>query len=416
MLIDIFLLSAIIVASESRIVGKSNYIVFSPLFLFLSAYNLLYILPAVLTSFDFGSILTFSNLPVEYYSDYLFYNRAFFYSFSFVFLMYFLSIKKKKLKRKISMEIRPGWVIFVLLISVVIKYLYLGTGLAWNPVLVFERIIFPREFTYIKEGTGLINYLQASLTLASFFLATVNYFQKKNCFNAFLMAFAAILFFAGGAKQSLVWLAFIYIIVAAKINIHKDASTLKNLKYILLILAIIVASFSIMVVRADSRSLLEKLTKYQEEAYNSALVLGDYSWEPEYTINGLVDTLIAPVPRKVWSGKPYVGFYKRYWQPRYEANAVIFQTSTYGFISESHMMLGAVGPFVYALLFSFLVIYCYLKILGSQRIFPLMVALYLSTFFYFLLRTGFTGFIVINIGFAIFVFYQTLRKVYSFRW
>jgi len=415
MLLDILLVSALIIFLEMNIVGKNNYIIFSPFFIFLAAYNLLFILPAFMTGFSFGNLLIFSRLETHYIDAYLTYNRFFFYSFSSFSIIYFLMIRNKPMKAKLNMVIQVQWIVFLIFLSFIVKYIYLGTGLGWNPFSIIQRIIFPREFTSIKEGTGLINYLQAALTLATYLLTTINHINKKTKSSLFMLIVAGLLFYIGGGKQSLIWLVFVYIIISIKSDIYKKFSFSTNIKYILIIGFVIVLSFSLMVVRADSRSLVEKLVKYQKESYNSALVLGDFEWKSEYLLAALTDTIVAPIPRALWAGKPYIGFFKRYWQPKYEANAVLYQTSTYGFIAESHMIMGVFAPFCYAFIFFVLMSYCYVKILTATKVLTIMCSIYLTTFFYFFLRVGVTGFIVINIVFAFIVFYVFLKKLYKFK-
>ena len=415
MLIDIFLVSVILVLFERKIVGKDNFLPFSPLFIFLASYNLLFVFADVIALFINADVLYMSKLDQEYRYKYEIFNRVFFYLFVALFFLYFFSRKNESRKAFIVQAVPFSWVVFVLLLGVLAKFLYLGAGLGFNPVSVLQRVIYPREFTYIKSGTGLINYLQGALLLLSYFLSVVHYHQAKSKKAILLIVFCGFFFFIGGAKQQLLWLAFIFIMVKIKYTDITASGLRKNLKYLIVLCGLVVLSFSIMVVRADERSLFEKLVKYQRESYYSALVLNDFKWEYEYPATAVTDTLLAPVPRFVWEEKPLLGFYNRYWRSVYESSTVSYHTSTYGFIAEAHMIFGAIAPIMYALLFFFLVRYCYEGILGKTSLLGIFSTIYLSTLFYFFLRSGITGFTLINVLFTLLVCLLLAKRVFEIK-
>ncbi|GAC29868.1 hypothetical protein [Brumicola pallidula] len=416
MLIDVFVVSIMIILFESKIVGQKNYLPFSPLFIFMAAYNLIFVIPTILIALPGGELFYMARLDVSYYDTYLNYNRVFFYFFCCLTILSFDKTKTIFKKKQITKIVPRSWVLFLFFLAFIAKFVYLGTGLGFNPVLILERIIYPREFTSIKVGTGLINYLQTALTLLTYFMAAILYQQKKNSINLILLVLAALLFFVAGAKQQVIWLAFVYIMLKNKGNNSVDFNLVKNIKYLLAICTLVVFSFAIMIVRADNDSLLEKLVKYQRESYYSALVLSDYDWQLEYSINGVVDTIASPIPRSLWPDKPFLGYYNRYWRQRYEPKTVRYHTSTFGFIAESHMLVGSLGSILYAFIFFLLVKYCYVGFLRSSSYIGVFFPIYLTTLLYFFLRSGFTGFTLVNTLFTLIICVLTVRKIYRLRY
>lgn len=412
MLIDILFFSISLIFLEKSLIGKAGYITFSPLTVFLAAYNLLFIFPSIMVLLPFGDVLYMAQAPADILANYEFFNRAFFYTFFLSFCVLILSKRQWFSKRKLDQVVHPSWFYLLFFLGIVLKYTYLGVGLGFNPLMILERVLFPREFTSIKIGTGLINYLQSSVTLLVYYLALLLYFDRRTKTSLFFLIMSALLFFVGGGKQQVLWLAFVYIMVSNKNKLITSAGLLKNLKYMLVIVFVVVVSFSIMVVRSDSRTLFEKLTKYQKESYHSAKVINDFKWQAEYPMNAVLDSLIAPIPRAIWPEKPYVGMYNRYWREKYEANTVRYHTSTYGFIAEAYMVAGFFGAFLYAFIFSFLVFISYAMLIRAKSIFFTFIPIYLSTLFYFFMRTGFTGFVIINVVFTLCICLLLLRKTY----
>lgn len=413
MLIDIFIISVTLIFLEKKIIGNYGYILFSPVFVFISAYNLLFIIPSLLIIFPIGELLYMAKAPQNVIADYVLFNRIFFYTFT-IFLLFFTSLNRKyMLKKSIAKRVKVSWFYSLLCLGFILKYLYLGTGLGFDPFLILERALFPREFTSIKVGTGLINYLQSSVTLIVYFLGLIIYLDRRTKTSLFFLIISGLLFFVGGGKQQILWLFFVFIMVSNKTKKLNPVSILKNLKYALIILLVLILSFSIMVVRSDQRTLFDKLIKYQRESYNSAMVINDFSWKSEYPINAMLDTIIAPIPRSLWSDKPYVGMYNRYWRDKYESTTVRYHTSTYGFIAEAYMVGGFFGAYLYGFIFSLLVFSCYVMLLRSKSILFTFVPIYLTTLMYFFMRTGFTGFVFINVLFTIFVCFLLLNKSYK---
>lgn len=399
---------------EKKIVGTTNYLPFSPLFIFIAAYNLVFVLPTLLVVLPIGDVFYMSRLDASYLGKYTLYNRCFFYIFCLLSILYFDKGKKISKKNKLKKSVDRSWVVYLILLAFIAKFLYLGTGLGFNPLLILDRIIFPREYTKIKIGTGFINYIQASLTLLAYFMAALLYQQKGNKVNLLLMIFSAILFFVGGAKQQVIWLAFVYIMLKNKNSDVVSFALMKNLKYLILISGLVVFSFAIMIVRADNKPLIEKLVKYQRESYYSALVITDFEWKSEYSVEGVVDTLTAPIPRALWQDKPFIGYYNRYWRDKYEPKTVRFHTSTYGFIAESHMLLSSFGAVVYSIFFFFLVKYCYTAFLKSTTYIGVFFPIYLTTLLYFFLRSGFTGFTLLTVISTYLISTIVIRKTYKF--
>jgi oligosaccharide repeat unit polymerase len=415
MLLDILIVSIVILFLEKIIVGSINYLPFSPLFVFLSAYNLLFVLPVLFNALAIGKKFYMARLEVNYFDEYIYYNRWFFYVFCILTLVYFVSSKNSLKKQRIEKQVHRSWVVFLFLIALVAKYVYLGTGLNFNPSLILERMIFPREFTYIREGVGLELYIQAALTLLAYFMAVLLYIQKKNKINLLLMILAILLFFIGGGKQQIIWMMFNYIMLKNKQSKLIYFSFFNNIKYILIVSFLVVFAFTIMIVRTDNSTLGEKMASYQRESYYSALVITDFEWAPEYSINGVVDTLLAPVPRSLWKEKPYIGYYNRYWREVYEPKTVRYHSSTYGFIAESHMLFGSFGAIAFSFIFFFLVKYCYINYLTSTTYMGAFFPIYLTTFLYFFLRAGFTGFTFLVVIFTYIFGLLFINKSYKLK-
>jgi hypothetical protein len=415
MLFDVFIFSILLFIFEKKIVGRLNYFPFSPLFIFLASYNLVFVLPTLLNAFPIREAFYMARLEEGYFGAYTFYNRCFFYVYCILSVVYFDRGKNLPKKRRIEQKAHRSWVVFLFFMALASKYVYLGVGLNFNPLVILERIIYPREFTYIKEGAGIVNYIQNSLTLLTYFMAVVLYLQKINKINLLLVVSAALLFFIGGSKQQIIWIAFIYLMLRNKQLNTVHFSFMKNVKYLIMVGGLVVFSFSIMIVRSDNSTLIEKLINYQRESYYSALILTDFDWEPEYTINGLVDTIVAPIPRSVWKEKPYLGYYNRYWRDVYEPKTVRYHSSTYGFIAESHMLFAGFGAITFAFIFFFLVRYCYINFLTSTTYLGVFFPIYLTTFLYFFLRAGFTGFTMITVLFTYTFGLLLIRKTYKLK-
>ncbi|ELR63771.1 putative O-antigen polymerase [Photobacterium marinum] len=425
MILIVFSMLVLSVLLESKILGK-NYYFPSPVFVLSSCIIFVYLLPILGSSYYFAIVPSLINgLDFSELKKLEFFILAFSVSF---FLFYFLiSAVVFKGARNWSVSVINGTVTYknvliLFILALIVKYIYLATGLSFSPAAVFDRFMSPRDYTYIKKGTGFINYIHSVFLHALLFVSCYFFLKRKDLnyiIRFCIILLPLILVFFGGGKQNYLWIIVYWSVISFKLFSFK-LSNFNVIKKIFgfgcLFLALLWFSFSF-VVTSDSGSkvgFLSKLADYQREPYFSARVINDFNWNLEYTAVGISDTMIAIVPRSLWSDKPLVGFYRRYWQPRYESSVVEYHTTTYGFISESYMFFGYLGPVVYALIWALMCSYMAKINIKTNEISSLFRCSFLLLLFYFFVRDGFSGF---TFWYSIIVlFLSGLLVKYKFKW
>ena len=247
-----------------------------------------------------------------------------------------------------------------------------------------------------------------ALTSALIFLS------GKSVFSIIFFVVAAFVTFIGGTKSSFVLPLFMLVVIWQKMN-WRQKSAFAMLRRTIQIGAIgallVVIGFLFMKGSKERVSGLAdaavRVVHYHKEPYYLPLVVEDFPWTPRYTIRQICDTFIAPIPRAIWAGKPYVGLYGRHFKPVYEPKSVGYHTSTFGCLAEAHMMFGVLGPFVYGIIWALICYKLYSYMLTSTSLFKSFVVGTISFWTYLLLRTGF-----LEVNFSIMTMYMILGWIF----
>jgi len=340
------------------------------------------------------------------------------YSISYFLFKWYLPTKRF---HKLDTKISEKRLVALFFITLIIKYLYLGTGLGLSPNAVIDRFFDPRSYTYIKQGTGFINYLNSGCLHALLFYS-IYYLQKKqhkSLLSIVIILLSFVLIVGGGGKQNFIWGFFYWIFISQKVRPKFFLSAWSYLKKAFKILTLGLGSLAgTLLIFAPSnqasRSALEILIDYQQEAYYTAKVLSDFTYKFEYTLIGIYDHFISIIPRGIWAEKPITGFYNRYWKPEYQSNVEEYHSSTYGILSESYFLFGALGPFIYGLFSALLIIKLERLYIGTKSIGMTFVAGFMGINIYFFIRSGYYAFqfwyITIVILVALFLLKGTWKK------
>ncbi|MEZ8796622.1 hypothetical protein AB6D64_07330 [Vibrio cyclitrophicus] len=403
MVVFLLLILILAVVLEYKTLG-SNYYFPSPVFVLSSCLMFVYLLP-ILGSTHYSSI-AISLVGNLSYSE-LYKLELFLLAFLLSFVTFYYVISSFAFKGMNTECMRPivGSVTYkniavLFVLAFLVKYIYLGTGLGFSPSAVLDRFLSPRDYTYIKKGTGFINYLHSVFLHALLFVSCYFFITRKEMsltlrFSIVLLPF--ILVFFGGGKQNYLWIIVYWSVISFKtfqLRISFSKVIKKIITFGCIFLGLLWFSFSFVVTSNSGArvGLLSKLADYQREAYFSARVINDFHWDIEYMAIGIYDTVVAIIPRAIWLDKPLVGFYRRYWQPEYESDVVEYHTTTYGFISESYMFFGYLGPTLYALIWAIICIYIARINTKTTEMSSLFRCSFLLLLFYFFVRDGFSGF------------------------
>ena len=287
----------------------------------------------------------------------------------------------------------------LILIAFIVKYFYLATGLSFAPELIIDRYINPRDYTFIKKGTGYINYLNSACLHALIFY-NVFYFlstyKSNRIFSIFTLGVSCLIVFGGGGKQNILWILIYWIFLATKLNpevITSASSYFYRAAKAAFIGGLAAGSVFILFQPPQSAlSVLEIIVDYQQESFYSSQVISDFEYSFDYTFLGLYDTLIAIIPRGLWPGKPLVGYYQRFWRDVYQADTVEYHTTTYGFLAEAYFMFGQLGPLIYGCFSAFFVVMLERAFIETSRLSSIFIVSFLTINFYFFVRGGYLGF------------------------
>tara|TARA_B100000963_G_scaffold353609_1_gene368623 strand:- start:807 stop:2078 length:1272 start_codon:yes stop_codon:yes gene_type:complete len=380
-------------------IKKPFYSIPTPNHIFLACYIFVYYIPLISFYLEISggfSIAFYSLSEGEIYKLLIFLN-LFLLSY-LIFIAIFNNYRRQNnASYKVDFSISEVRLLVLVCVTFVIKYFYLAVGLGFNPFNVLDRLLNPREYTYIKIGTGYINYLHSAFLHVLLFSTTLFFYVNK--FKIRHLIFYLLCFFLvfmGGGKQNFLWLVFYLIVVNRffELPATRNLSYLwRNLRFAMTALFVLLVSF--VVLQGDSivnRSIFEVYIDYQREAYYSAKVLTDFDFKFEYLYYGIYSTVFAIVPRAVWSEKPLLGFYNEYWRPLYEPSTVSYHSSTYGFASESYMMFGLFGALIYGFLFALYINFINNLMHYKPNVSKIFIAGISLILVYFFLRGGFFGF------------------------
>jgi len=323
--------------------------------------------------------------------------RCFFYSWVVgVLFLVPIYLRRARLESNRFAVVPLGVTVRVVFLMLFVYFLYIGSGVDFNPVLMIDRMINPRAYTYIKEGFGPLIFINTCMQLIALFMVLNGFFStRRKVYLLLLFVVVSSMILGGGKSQFLMVVIFSALLyqksgMGGKVTLGKKIGI-----FALFLLLMLGAFFSAFVAygdsdkKADSIDVLSAIVDYQREAYYSAKVAKDFDWDPEFVLVAVVDTATAVVPRFLWEDKPYFGFYNRYWRPLYEPDTVAYHTTTYGALAEGHMVFGGLGPFFYGLLWAFFVALLYRRILLASKLHTFFISVYLSCLVYFFLRAGF---------------------------
>lgn len=402
MIVITLLLIALAFAAELLILRK-RIVVLSPTFMLLASLLAMYVLPYLFTSYT-GNWTRLETLTSKEINTVLFRLNLFMVTYLIISVPLLRRLARRAARNSGRYEPlqyipskRAAYTVLVCYVAVF--FLYIGSGVGFSPGEVLDRMIHPRDYTYIKSGFGPLIYLKTGLGFALVVMAASWWrIAPKKIGRNLVLFTAVILNVLGGSKSSLV-MPFVAIVLVLQCTYAGEKQKLsKKIVYMLLapmLAAVLVGTAFTLWGKQTEGSGLERvvtqLRDYGREAYLSARVIQDFPWREEYTLDAIEDTLTAPLPRVLFPEKEFVGFYKRYWMPMYESNVVQYHTTTSGFVAEGHMAFGAFSPVIYAILFALLIVKLYERLLMPRSMRSLGIAIFITSQMYFIARTGFFG-------------------------
>lgn len=390
--LDLLIACLVMIVLEYAIL-KEKYILLSPYFLFNISFLYIYILPIV--TYGKGNSINYINrLAPELVSNLTNNLRLFYYIFvlltlySWYKLRYNHSISKTNIETiRLRKQTAYISVFFLFLIYVVGTLIKVG----FSPSTFLGLLFNPRAYTFLREGYGVINYVINVAQMMMGFIGVLFFMQNRNVSSFILLLFTAAFNVLGGSKTSL-FVILIFIILYYQI-VKKKVIKLSKVVFVSIII-IVVAVVSFYIMRGSKElnninDILNFIIDYDQECYYSARVINDFQWSRDNWIIELRSLLLTPIPRGLFDSKGLYGFYHECWRPLYQANTVVYHTSTYGFVSEAHMLFGVLAPIVCAVGFDIFFKKLYKMFYKSTDIFRLFILGYLFTRVYFYTRSGF---------------------------
>lgn len=411
--IDIPIVAILMLALE-LVIMRRNYRLLSPNTLFIGSVLMLYILPY------FGEIYIQPHRKLRFLSYDQFQLaftlvRQFFYTWC-LFSIYFMTRLAKMQPQTLNPEPfqtrRRMW--FMYASFFVLFLITLGVGVGFNPIEMFERAINPRAYTHIKTGVGPIRYIRNGFRLLATIFAVAWIFQSNKSL-ASILTFASLAMFTmlGGSKATVV-APFVILVVMWQMLKWSTGGPFKKFWHTMLIgfvsISLVLSAFMLLGRIGETQSISQATThlySYQKECYYLPLVVERFDWSPHYVKEAAMDSIIAPIPRKIWPGKPVVGLWTRYFKPAFEPNTVEYHVSTFGCLAEAHMLFGWLGPWIYGFLWALLTYKGYQIMIRTTSWFKAFIVVSLTGWIYLLARTGFTG-----TNFAIFMVYMAFGYIF----
>lgn len=391
MVIDSLLVCGIMLIIEKAIL-KEKYILLSPFTIGQISIFYVYIMPFLF--YNNTDIINYvSRININDVTRFLMIFRVFYYLFCILSIISFYKIKKRIIGKEIlDIKISNSFMLISLLVLVFLIFLGQIAAVNFNIGIFIDKMFNPRKYTYFTEGLGVFTYaVEVSKTLL-LYVSILYKKQKKGFLSSCIFLVSIILNVMGGSKSSMLMVLIFYLITSQKLFMKVKLIKFRDmLRYAIIILVFVIFSFMIMSVSDAGKTVygtINRIITYSQEAYYSTKVINDYKWDFNHIITVIEALLFSAIPRKVFSSKGYYGLYQNYWKPTYEPNSVIYQTSTYGFLAEGHMMFSFLSPFIYALLLNWLFKKLYTKYYSSTKLSSFFIVCYLFTRIYFLIRTG----------------------------
>ncbi|MCK5563845.1 MAG: hypothetical protein KAJ07_01245 [Planctomycetes bacterium] len=289
-----------------------------------------------------------------------------------------------------------GVTLFVVFCFVVI--IKLGIGVGFSPAAMMDRAINPREYTEVRAGLGPLFHIHLGLKYVLITLATVMVFASgKSFFSIIFFMMCVGVTLIGGTKASFVLPVIVSVVVWQKISWQYRSVFQKFRKTILigvLVVAVVILSFALWGASGEVTGIgdaISGIVGYLKEAYYLPLVTEAFPWSPKVLSDVIADTFISPIPRAIWKNKPSKGLWSQYFRPTFEPNTVYYHTSTFGCLSEAHMLYGRLGPFVYGILWALICYKLYVYMISHDSLFKACFVAVICQWTYLLVRTGFLG-------------------------
>ena len=391
--IDLLLLGVFLILAEKKMMGD-KYLLFSPYFILNLSILYIYVLPIIMVGTP-NSVNYLSRLSYELVAQLLTQVRLFYYIFAIFSLYSIHKISENRLlQTSMTNEIFLtstfmffSWVCLIVL-AVVVDFAKVG----FSPGQFIQMQINPREFTYLRSGLGPLTYITNVSKMLLLFISTVYFFQKKTFSALFVLLISFLVNLAGGSKSSLLIIFIFVILVRQKNQMERKLGTGKFALVIVFFSAVAFFSFYIMCdsMNIDSFSeLVDFITSYAQEAFYSAKVIDDFSWIPNNIWIAIRSFFLTPIPRFLFPDKGYYGFYQECWRNVYQEGSVLYQSSTYGFLAEGHMLFGFFSPILLAFIINKVARKIYIDFCSSSSLTELFILSYLFTRMYFYTRSGY---------------------------
>lgn len=301
----------------------------------------------------------------------------------------------------------------LMIISIVVFVVYLGVGVGFNPISMVRRVIAPRQYTQLREGTGYISYVRAITFYALISTVAARTILAKDRWSLRLIyvGITAVVAVGGGSKSSLVYLL-IGFVLANQLKYRQQRFSFLSVRRLLshagaqlMLLALasltLMGSFKIMDFGSSGdqfeQSFSHRIVEYSKEAANTGRVMNDFEGDPSRIVSVLVDTATFVIPRFLYPDKPITGMYNMYWKPAYESNRASYHASTYGALSEAHMLFDFAGPFVYGVIFATLIVEMTKRFYSMNSPFEFSILFFFYGFMYFFVRAGFSGSVAVMV-------------------
>lgn len=395
--VDLLVLAIFLLLAEKYML-REKYVLFSPYFILNISLLYIYVLPIIFTAYP-DSQNYLSRLPDNLVEPLLVKVRIFYYLFAVVSLFSFTKIRKAASVETVTATEQTvpqltqtfmliSWAA-LLAISVFVDLAKVG----FSVTQFIQMQINPRAFTFLRSGLGPLTYVVNVAKMLLLFISAVYFIQRKSLDSVFFLIMAGLVNMAGGSKSSLLIIFIFVLIVNQKIRKkRKKVSLLKAVLLSVLFVCAALLSFYFMRGETEIRSfadLIDFIVSYAQEAFFSACVINDFQWEWNNIWIAVRSFLLTPIPRAIFAGKGFYGFYQELWRDAYQSGSVLYQSSTYGFLAEGHMLFGALSPIVSAIFINIIASKLYKEFFKSNSLEGLFIIAYLFTRMYFYTRSGY---------------------------
>ena len=358
--------------------------------------------------------------------------RTFVWMLAIMYLLAVVLVRKKIEPCPLRFRVSRKVLVYMTVVSVLVWLLHLGLAVRFNPLAMLDRAINPREYTKLRVGYGFLTYARAIVFLVFSVLSAAYIFWPVNTRRAVARAknskgylsrsmffvVACALSILGGSKTNVVGV-FLFFLFFLQYYLFERGFVVRRRKYrtnkknrglvkdVLIKLSLLIAGAGVLFIafgamrtqeiNESELSILNHVLGYQREAHNTALVVSDFEWDTKYLATGFSDVVLSGIPRAIFPEKPVTGFYQRYWKPVYEPRKVGHHASTFGCLAETHMMYGAMGPYVAALLLVLAMLVIYRLMFRPRDVRETIVAVFALYWMYFFVRAGFMGAVMLYV-------------------